>query len=272
MGSSDVPPPHVPQWVVPLSTAFLGAGVMFWDLTYILMTRRSLQTKSYGMPIVGLMINVTWEIVYGFYVTEMMLEKSGFIIWLLLDLGLVYTTVRFAPDEWANTSQWVGRNMVWVLGVMLLVGCWGHYAFASWWLSQPGIGFGDKTGKWWHGQDGYDTTELAYWSAGLSQMVCSTGSLAMLIVRGHSGGTGYTIWFSRFVGSLCGMGFCNGVLWWYWPEAHSYWISPLGIFLCGLSLICDLVYPIVLWQIHASEKKMPDGRLVLEQLQHHDAR
>lgn len=194
MGFSDTPPSHVPEWVVPLSTVFLGLGVCFWDLTYILMTRRSLQTRSYGMPILGLMINVTWEIVYGFYVADDLLERSGFILWLILDLGLVYTTIKFAPDDWSTTSPWVGRHMAGILGIMLIIGCWGHFAFVSWWLSVPGVGSGDKTGKWWRGREGYDPTELAYWSAGVSQMVLSASSVAMLLVRGHSGGTSYTIW------------------------------------------------------------------------------
>lgn len=194
MGSSDTAPPHAPQWLVPLSTVFLGLGVVFWDVTYVLMTRRSMQTRSYGMPIMGLVINVSWEIVLGFYVSEMLLEKLGFTFWLLLDLGLIYTTVRFALEEWASTNKLVGRHMASILALMLAIGCWAHYAFASWWLSRPGIDTGDKSGKWYYGQDGYDTTELAYWSSGVSQLVLSGNSVAMLIVRGHSGGTGYTIW------------------------------------------------------------------------------
>ncbi|KAI1097131.1 hypothetical protein F4804DRAFT_328531 [Jackrogersella minutella] len=262
MGSSDVAPSHAPPWLVPLSTVFLGSGVAFWGAAYVLMTRRCLQTRSYGMPIVGLAINVSWEAVYGFYVAEMLFERLGFICWLLLDLGLIYTTVRFAPEEWASTNRCVGRNMASVLAVMLAVGCWGHYAFVSWWLSRPGIGSGDKTGKWYYGQDGYDTTELAYWSAGVSQLVLSSSSVAMLIVRGHSGGTGYMIWLCRFIGSLCGLGFCNGLLWWYWPEAHSYFLQPMSIFMCGLSLLCDIVYPFVLRRVRQTERVMFDGRLV----------
>ncbi|ORY58490.1 uncharacterized protein BCR38DRAFT_447456 [Pseudomassariella vexata] len=263
MGSSDIPPPHAPPWLIPLSTLFLGTGVLFWVLTYILMTRRGLATQSYGMPIVGLAINVSWEIIYGFYVAEAWLEKSGFLFWLLLDLGVIYTTVRYAPLEWRDGGrQVVGRHMGWILGFMLLVGCWGHYAFASWWLSRPGVGVGDKTGKWFHGEEGYDTTELAYWSAGVSQLVLSAGSLAMLLVRGHSGGTGYVIWFCRFVGSVSGMGLCNALLWWYWPEAHGYFLHPLGVFMCGLSLLCDLSYPFLLWQVRRTERMLPDGRLV----------
>lgn len=194
MGSSDVAPPHVPDWVVPLSTVALGVGVLFWDATYILMTLRSLRTKSYSMPLLGLALNVSWEIVYALYVCEAALETAGFTFWLILDVGLIYTTIRFAPYEWEATSGWVGRHVASILAVMTAVGCVGHFAFVSWWLSRPGIGHGDKAGKWYFGQDEYDTTELAYWSAGVAQMVDSVGSLAMLLVRGHSGGTSYAIW------------------------------------------------------------------------------
>ncbi|KAI0883595.1 uncharacterized protein GGS22DRAFT_190254 [Annulohypoxylon maeteangense] len=262
MGSSDIAPSHAPQWLVPLSTVLLGSGVFFWCIAYVLITRRSIQTRSYGMPLLGLAINVSWEIVYGFYVAEMLFEKLGFTLWLILDLGLIYTTVKFAPEEWASTNKFVGRHMASILALMLAIGCWGHYAFVSWWLSRPGIGIGDKSGKWYYGQDGYDTTELAYWSAGVAQLVLSSSSVAMLGIRGHSGGTGYIIWLCRITGSLLGLGFCNGLLWWYWPEAHSYFTHPMSIFIGGVSLICDLVYPFVLWHVRQSERVMADGRLV----------
>ncbi|KAI0164251.1 hypothetical protein GGR52DRAFT_575606 [Hypoxylon sp. FL1284] len=258
MGSSDIAPPHAPEWLVPLSTVFLGAGVFFWGAAYVLMTRRSLRTRSYGMPLLGLAVNVSWEAVYGFYVAEMAFERTAFALWLALDLGLVYTTVRFAPDDWAATNSFVGRHVAWVLALLLAVGCWGHYAFASWWLSRPGMGAGDKAGKWYYGRDGYDTTELAYWSAGLAQLVLSTSSVAMLVVRGHSGGTG----LCRLVGSLSGLGFCNGLLWWYWPEAHSYFTQPMSVFISGLSLLCEIAYPFILWRVRQTERVTADGRLV----------
>lgn len=194
MGSNDVPPAHCPSWVVPTSTALLGIGVLFWDATYILMTRRALATKTYGMPLLALALNVSWELVYAFYVSEMILEKLGFAFWLLLDIGLIYTTVRFGPEAWRHTNPWVGRNIGWLFALMTAVGCVGHYAFAAWWMSEPHRGSGDKTGKFWAGQDAYDATEVAFWSAAVCQLAGSAGSLAMLIIRGHSGGTSYLIW------------------------------------------------------------------------------
>lgn len=194
MGSSDVAPAHVPEWVVPLSTAALGVGVLCWDAAYILMTRRSLQTRSYSMPLVGLALNVSWEVVYALHVCEAPLETAGFTAWLLLDVGLVYTTVRFAPLEWERSCPWAGAHAAALLALMTLVGAAGHLAFVSWWLAGPGVGHGDKAGKWYRGLDGYDTTEMATWSAGVVQLVDSAGALAMLLVRGHSGGTSYGIW------------------------------------------------------------------------------
>ena len=195
MGSNDIPPPHAPSWLIQAHMALLGAGVLLWDMTYILMTRRALATRSYGMPLVALAANVSWELVYVFYVCETPLETYGFLFWLLLDIGLVYTTVRFGTEDWKESRwSWVGRQIAWVLGLLTALGCAGHYAFAAWWFAEPGRGSGSKDGKWWGGQEGYDTTELAFWSAAANQVVISAGSLAMLVMRGHSGGTNYAIW------------------------------------------------------------------------------
>jgi len=196
MGSSDIPPAHSPQWLIPLHTALLGIGVLLWDATYILMTRRALATRTYGMPLLALAANVSWEVVTVFYVCEAPLETFGFLFWLLLDVGLVYTTLKYGEENWRSSGgwSWVGRRIGWVFSALLVLGGIGNYWFASWWLAVEGRGSGTKAGKWWRGREGYDTTELAFWSAGVSQVVLSACSLSMLTSRGHSGGTSYTIW------------------------------------------------------------------------------
>lgn len=193
MGSGDKAPPGVPDWVVPASTALLGLGTLLWSVTYVLMTLRSLRTKSYGMPLLALALNVSWEIVFALYVAEMPLEKIGFGVWLVLDVGLVYTTLKFAPYEW-RANPWVARWIASIFTIMVAIGCVGQWTFVAWWLSKPGVGHGDKAGKWFKGEEGFDTTELAFWTAGVAQVTASAGSLATLLVRGHSGGTSYSIW------------------------------------------------------------------------------
>ncbi|KAK3317175.1 hypothetical protein B0T19DRAFT_286852 [Cercophora scortea] len=261
MAIIDIPPAHCPPWLVLANSALIAVGVLLWDATYILMTRRALATKSYGMPLLALAINVSWEIVYLVFVIDTALETAGFMFWLVLDGGLVYTTVRFGPDDWRTSSPWVGRHLGGLLALMVTFGCLGHYAFAAWWLAEPGRGAGDKTGKWWQGQDRFDTSEMAFWSAAVSQLVLSAGSVAMLLVRGHSGGTGFVIWLCRVIGSMCGMLLGNLLMWWYWPEANSFIVNPFAVFLLGTALACDLIYPFLLWQIRRTEVVGPDGRL-----------
>lgn len=55
---------------------------------------------------------------------------------------------------------------------------------------------------------------------------------------------------------------CNAILWHYWPEAHGYFVNPLGMFINGTALFCDLIYPFALWQVRKTEVALPDGRLV----------
>ncbi|KAH7025033.1 uncharacterized protein B0I36DRAFT_251341 [Microdochium trichocladiopsis] len=278
MGSSDVPPATAPSWLIPVQTALLGAGVVCWDITYILMFLRSRTTKSSGVPLLGLALNVSWEIAYAFVVADTLLERVGFATWLALDGLIVYSLLKHAGDDWRESTgggRWVARHLGWVLYGMVLVGCVGQAAFVLTFFARPGLvaravvagKYGvsagvNKAGKFWRGREGLDTTELSFWSAGLAQDVFSAASLAQLVARGHSGGTGYLIWFVRFVGSLFGMQLAPGLLWWYWPEAHGFWLSPLAIFMSGFSILCDLAYLFVLRSVRKTEVKLPDGRLV----------
>lgn len=68
--------------------------------------------------------------------------------------------------------------------------------------------------------------------------------------------------FCRTLGTICGMILCNGLLWWYWPAAHGYFLNPFGIFLSGTALMCDIIYPVVLYQVRKTEIVLADGRCV----------
>lgn len=195
MASSDIPPPHAPPWLIAFHMSLLALGALLWDAAYILMTRRALVTRSYGMPLLPLALNLSWEIAYVFCVCEEVLETVGFSAWLVLDVGIVYTTLKFGEADWRGRRHaWVGRHIAGVLAGMVVVGCVANYAFIRWWLEVPGRGHGIKQGKWWGGREGFDTTELAFWSAAVIQVTISACSLVMLVERGHSGGTSFAIW------------------------------------------------------------------------------
>ena len=64
------------------------------------------------------------------------------------------------------------------------------------------------------------------------------------------------------LGSIIGFYMVFGWEWYFWSEAHEYFVSPFGIFLLMTALICDTVYPFVLWQIQKTETILGDGRKV----------
>lgn len=200
MGSNDVPPGYAPLWLIPASTALLGIGVACWCVAYILMTREALRTHIYGMPIPALVVNVAWEVVYFLLAVSdvALLEAAGIFVWLLFDISLVYTTLMFSENTRIRRSksrvaiyrhqQYVGLRSTFVVKLIsIAVVC--HWVFANWWLSTPGRGCGNKAGKFWQGREGYDTTELAFWTASACQLVTSTNSLAMLWRRQDARGT-----------------------------------------------------------------------------------
>ena len=60
MGSSDVPPDHVPSFVMPLSNNLLRSGGALWTLCYVLSIRDSFRAKSYAMPLGVVAMNFAW--------------------------------------------------------------------------------------------------------------------------------------------------------------------------------------------------------------------
>lgn len=193
MGFTDVPPPGTPAWLVPGHIVTLGAGVTFWLAAYVLMVQRSLRTGDTPVPILALGLNLAWEVVYALYVTETSLEFVGFGLWLVLDLPVLYATLKTAPRSFASQPL-AARAVPWVLGFTFLLSVAANFLFVWWWLKDPHRGYGLKFGKTWHGMDARDTTELSWWSAGFAQAAFSVGALAMLVQRGHSGGQSYGIW------------------------------------------------------------------------------
>jgi hypothetical protein len=86
-----------------------GFVVLFWLLAYILIVRRGFEEKTYGMPIVAMMGNWTWEWIYG-----LGLDSSCPPVWdacperwfqlgdfsaMFFDLLIVYTIFRFGRDK-----------------------------------------------------------------------------------------------------------------------------------------------------------------------------
>lgn len=255
MGSNNLPPPHVPSHTVPVCGAFLQVGGTLWTICYLLLLRESRRSKSYGMPLFALAQNFAWEIVYALYVTETTLELTVFTIWMLIDCGLVYYMLKYGKNEWAH-APFVQRHLGTIFLVFIVYCAVAQYSFAKWWIDND---MGKREGKYYRGVIGPDTTELGFWSSSLAQAFLSAASLAQLMVRQHTGGVSWGVWITRNLGSIIGLYFQYGWAWYYWREAHEYFMSSFGILLWGTGLACDLVYPFFFYHVRKTEKVLPDG-------------
>ncbi len=55
----------------------LGMG-LFWIITYILIIKRGFQDKKYGMPMVALCANISWEFIFTFIYPQNDLQKNHY--------------------------------------------------------------------------------------------------------------------------------------------------------------------------------------------------
>ncbi|KAE9368688.1 hypothetical protein N431DRAFT_382346 [Stipitochalara longipes BDJ] len=225
MGSNDTPPSHVPSYYLQTANLLLQTGGALWTLCYILLTLRSFQDRSYGMPLFALSYNFAWEFVYGLLIAEAPLERVVFTLWLLLDLGMVYGLLKYGKEEW-NHAPLINRNLGKVFWGMTVWCIAAHWAFASWWLKEGRM----REGKWYGGVEGPDTTELGWWTALFSQTYLSVASLGQLLVRQHTGGVSWGVWASRTLGSIIGLDMNYAWMWYHWPEAHGYFLQHVQIF------------------------------------------
>lgn len=65
---------------------------------------------------------------------------------------------------------------------------------------------------------------------------------------------------TRTLGSIIGFYLVYGWEWVFWRDAHEYFMSPFAMFMWVSSMICDSIYPYVLWRVRKTERSLPDGR------------
>lgn len=251
MGSNDIPPPHVTSSYFAVSTALLFLGALGYTSTYLLMTLQSLRDRTYAMPLFSLSLNFAWEIVFSFYVSESLPEKATFTIWMILDIGLLYAVFKHGAREWA-ASPMVAGNISKILAICVLWCCVLLWAFCKWWIESYSPAH-PVPGKIYYGVNGIDTTELGWWTALAAQVVLSVMSLAQILVRGSDRGTSWTIWTTRFLGSLFGLLGFYGYCWWAWPEAHAYFVNPLAVAGSATWVLADLGFVAVFWIVKGEE-------------------
>jgi len=74
-------------------------GIIAWTIVYLLMIRRGILDKSYGMPVIALCANIAWECYYTFFAGAPLANKIGTGVYLVADLGILVTCIKFGKDD-----------------------------------------------------------------------------------------------------------------------------------------------------------------------------
>jgi hypothetical protein len=89
----------------------VGSGVL-WTITYLLIIRRGFLDHTYGMPLVALCANLSWEFIFSFVFPHGPVQRPVNIVWFFFDLIILYQLLRYGPREFPRLPKKLFYGMV----------------------------------------------------------------------------------------------------------------------------------------------------------------
>src|SRR5258706_2915099 len=87
-----------------MQTNMLIASGICWTLVYLLIIKRGLQDKTYGMPLWALAANLSWEFIFSALIlTHNPTQHTIDLIWCLFDVVIAYQLLRFGRASFRGT-------------------------------------------------------------------------------------------------------------------------------------------------------------------------
>jgi hypothetical protein len=91
-----------------LSRPLIVLGIvtgLSWTAAYLLIVARARRDKIYGMPVVALCGNLSWEIINSFIERPFGNVRPFPIIWLSIDAVIVWQTAKYGPAQFPRLSK-----------------------------------------------------------------------------------------------------------------------------------------------------------------------
>jgi hypothetical protein len=120
--------------------------------------------------------NISWEFLFGVVYPNSVAHVVVFVPWLLIDVGIVYATCKFGPDQLKN-SPLVAKNLSWIMAIGI------PFTMIMFWTLIKTVG----------------TDEASFYIAFSDQLLVSSLSVAHLLKRGNTSGHSLAIWCVTFL-------------------------------------------------------------------------
>ena len=78
----------------------VGSGVL-WTITYLLIIHRGVLDRTYGMPLVALCANLSWEFIFSFVFPHDLPQRAVNVVWFSFDLVILLQLLLYGPREFA---------------------------------------------------------------------------------------------------------------------------------------------------------------------------
>jgi hypothetical protein len=211
---------------------------MGWTIAYIAVIYKGFKEKTYGIPMFAIFFNLSWEIIYGLFVPYIYgissyLVESMTIIWLLCDILIFYTLIKYGKKHFPKNV-----DARWFIPAVVL-----GLATAFLFVLLMFLAFYDHTGIY--------GMMIAY----MVNLIMSILFINMLISRGTAEGQSMVIAVSKFIGSFAPA--LSVILFYPWVN------NVLLVIYLGLACsVFDIIYIILLRDTMRISKKSPPVILV----------
>ncbi|KAL5339007.1 hypothetical protein BJX70DRAFT_181659 [Aspergillus crustosus] len=220
------------QQVQPILLSLLALSGTGWLINYVTTIRTAFHDRTPGVSLIALTNNLAWEFVFAiFHPPPLPIATLIVRSWLLVDIFVLYTTVRFARAE--SKSPLVRR----FLPLFVVGGTVGFFS-GHWVLSVL-----------------LSPVEAFYWSGMVCLVVMSASALGILVQRGHTRGTSYGMWLSRFIASIFAVSslFLRSA---YWPKIWGWSDNILMRWLSEAFFVLDVLYGVCFWYTRRLEQQV----------------
>lgn len=209
-----------------VDVVFKVSSGVFWTVTYLLILRRGYLDKTYGMPVVALCANISWEFIFSFVYPHSKPQLYIDYVWFIFDLGILVQYLKYGKQEF--TEQLPG-SLFYPTFLLTL-------ALAALLILMMSREFSDYNGVY----------------AAFSQnLLMSVLFIHMLLKRGSLKGQSLYIALSKMIGTL----FPSVLLFLYFPDNYLLLVLYISIF------IFDFSYTILLYFKAKAEGVNPWARV-----------
>ncbi len=112
-----------------------------WAIAYLLIIRRGFKDKTYGMPMVALLTNLSWEIIFSFIYPYDTIQVYLNIVWFVIDLLILYQFIKFGKKEFKKIPQDWFWMTIGIIGVLSFAAVFSiTVEFQDWYGNYTGFG------------------------------------------------------------------------------------------------------------------------------------